>query len=110
MVNRKLEFILSLTSVILATATWYYPLLPQALSLQNHFSGILPVYLISATILWVPVLIFEWIGTFIFSNHPRGWGIFFLIAGILLLDPLRAVTGGLLIWRNPKNIIPGISK
>jgi hypothetical protein len=105
MVNRKPEFILSLMSAILATAAWYYPMLPQALNPQNHYWGVLPVYLLSATILLVPVLIFEWIGTFTFNNHPRGWGIFFFVAGILLLDPLRAVTGGLLIWRTPKRMI-----
>lgn len=99
--KRTAEFVLSLIGVILGTLGWFW--LPVSaliyLAIPDFTSFGSFIYFLIYAIIDIPVLVFNWIGTFKLKKHPAGWGFYFLVTGILFLNVFSIIVAGMLLGR-----------
>lgn len=113
-VNRTPEFIISLISAIWETIAWL-PVVAIILlitigNVPNEGSPFGFTMFLFITTIRIPVTILNWIGTFKLKKRPEGWGIYFLVSGIVSISILNIVVGGMLLGRHPKSLTGALSK
>lgn len=103
--NRTSEFVISLVGAILGTIGWlplFIVTIVDGSAPSSPSSDALFIALLLYTLLDIPLTVFNWIGTFKLKKAPKGWGIYFLVTGIIFINVWSMVTGGMLIGRHPK--------
>lgn len=104
MENRTPEFVVSLIGVILGTVGWV-PLVIITIASgfvpSDQMPASLVVFLLIYSIIDVPLIVFNWIGTFKLKYKAHNWGIYFLVTGIIFLNIWSIITGGMLLGRHP---------
>lgn len=104
-VDRVPEIVLSLIGTIIRTLWMFFVAgfsIYMSLLPRDEVPFGLVAFLFASTIILILLAVFNWIGIFKLRKKPKGWGIYFLVTGIICINIWSIIAGGMLLGRHPK--------
>lgn len=99
--NRTAEFTLSLIASIFMLFGWIGSLLFTIIfgmtPMYEQSTWYWFVYYLTETIVYIPITVLVWISTFKVKNSRKGWAIFQIVIGVIMVPSLFFIPGILLL-------------